>query len=71
MAGMNELIVNEGGCEPKACEVSTTLNDRLTAKKRKLETELSETNAALEALAANPEVARVLTLVCRAIGSRW
>ena len=57
--------------EPKSCEVATTITDRLTSKKRKLETELAETNAALEALQANPEVARVLTLVGKAMGGRY
>lgn len=59
-------------CETKqACDVATTINDRLATKKRRLEQELAETNEALDALNKNPEVARLLTLVGRSLGSRY
>ncbi len=54
--------------QPESVEVATTINDRLYSKKRRLELELKEVDEALEALNANPEIARVLTLVSKAVG---
>ncbi len=51
-----------------SAEVVTTINDRLISKKRRLESELKDVNDALDALNANPEIARVLTLVGKAVG---
>jgi len=48
--------------------VATTIADKLNSRKRRLEIELSETNAALDSLQKHPEVAEVLTLVGKAIG---
>jgi len=50
------------------CEVVTTINDRLQSKKLRLESELADVNSALDALNANPEIARVLTLVSKTVG---
>jgi hypothetical protein len=50
------------------CELTNTVTDRLTSEKRRLESKLADVNAALDALAANPEVAKVLTLVGKAVG---
>mgnify|MGYP001278354652 CR=1 FL=1 len=50
------------------CEVQNTVTDRLQNEKRRLESKLTDVNAALAALTANPEVANVLTLVGKAIG---
>ena len=52
----------------KACEVQNTVTDRLQNEKRRLESKLTDVNAALAALEANPEVASVLTLVGKAVG---
>lgn len=72
---MNELNSVLGCCDEKpistCCDVATTITDKLVNKKRRLETELAETNAALEALQSHPDVAKVLTLVGRAIGGRY
>lgn len=72
---MNTLgsLVGETQCEvtKSAVDVATTINDKLTSRKRRLEAELAETNAALEALEQHPDVAKVLTLVGRAIGGRY
>lgn len=75
---MNELnSIMSGTCEtpcdskPTSCDIATTLNDRLAAKKRRLETELSETNAALQALQDHPDVAKVLTLVGKAMSGHF
>ena len=72
---MNELLsmIGREDCSPKsiACDVETTITDKLTNKKRRLESQLAETNAALEALQNHPDVAKVLTLVGRAIGGNY
>ena len=57
-----------GPCEVAPKDVATTVNDRLTSKKLRLESELKDVNAALDALNANPEIARVLSLVGKAVG---
>lgn len=49
-------------------EVVTTINDRLVYEKRRLESELADVNAALDALQQHPEVAKVLSLVSKAAG---
>jgi len=49
-------------------EIATTINDRLKSKKLRLESELKDVNEALDALNANPEIARVLSLVGKAVG---
>jgi hypothetical protein len=59
---MNEVMQRD------SCEVVTTINDRLQTKKLRLESELADVNSALDALNANPEIARVLTLVSKAVG---
>lgn len=66
-------MIGEAQCEvtKQAVDVQASINDKLINKKRRLEAELAETNAALEALEQNPEVAKVLTLVGRAIGGRY
>lgn len=64
---MSETIERYAPGEQVA-EVVTTINDKLQSKKRRLESELADINAALDALAANPEIARVLTLVGKAVG---
>jgi hypothetical protein len=51
-----------------SAEVVTTINDRLVSKKRRLESELADVNAALDALQEHPEVAKVLSLVSKAAG---
>jgi chaperonin cofactor prefoldin len=51
-----------------SCEVENTVTDRLVNEKRRLESKLADVNAALDALKANPEVAKVLTLVGKAVG---
>lgn len=51
-----------------ACEVANTVTDRLANEKRRLESKLADVSAALDALNANPEVAKVLTLVGKAVG---
>lgn len=51
------------------CEVKGQASDivtRLKGRKLRLETDLARVNEALEALEANPEVARVLKLVSAA-----
>ena len=45
-----------------------TVTDRLEMKKAQLEDALQNTNAALDALKANPEIERVMNLVQRASG---
>jgi len=61
---MNEI------CESTSvtCDVHNTVTDRLQNEKRRLESKLSDVNAALAALEANPEVCKVLTLVGKAVG---
>jgi len=61
---MNEI------CESTSvtCDVKNTVTDRLQNEKRRLESKLSDVNAALAALEANPEVCKVLTLVGKAVG---
>ncbi len=49
-------------------EIATTINDRLKSKKLRLESELKDVTDALDALNANPEIARVLSLVGKAVG---
>lgn len=44
-----------------------TAREQLTSKKRSLEQKLGDVNAALEALDANPEIEKVLTLVGRTV----
>ena len=51
-----------------AMDVVTTINDKLVSKKRRLESELADVNAALDALQEHPEVAKVLSLVSKAAG---
>lgn len=51
-----------------SAEIATTINDRLKSKKLRLESELKDVNEALDALNANPEIARVLSLVGKAVG---
>lgn len=74
MNELNSIMTGTADCEsPKtiSCDVATTINDKLASKKRRLETELAETNAALQALQDHPEVAKVLTLVGKAMGGRY
>jgi len=61
---MNEI------CESTSvtCDEQNTVTDRLQNEKRRLESKLSDVNAALAALEANPEVCKVLTLVGKAVG---
>jgi hypothetical protein len=61
---MNSDIQTAG----EGCEIVTTINDHLRNKKNRLERELSEVNEAIMALDANPEIARVLSLVSKAAG---
>lgn len=46
--------------------MENSVNGRLQNVKKRLESQLSEVNEALEALEKNPEIARVLTLVSKA-----
>lgn len=52
----------------KCCDttVENSVNGRLQNVKKRLESQLTEVNEALEALEKNPEIARVLTLVSKA-----
>ncbi len=72
---MNELsnMIGQPECceAPKPMDVAASINDKLSNKKRRLEAELAETNAAIEALEQHPDVAKVLTLVGRAIAGRY
>ena len=63
-----ELLTNDPCCDSKICESSNSIPDRLHSRKRSLEAQLAETNAAIDAMQKNPEVATVLTLVAKAIG---
>lgn len=60
-----DRIVNECSDQPKMA-LSPSIIDTLKRKKARMETDLANVNAALEALEKNPEVANVLELVCRA-----
>lgn len=71
MDSIGAMINTQEDCSLKQLDVASSITDRLNNKKRKLETELAETNAALDALEKNPEVAKVLTLVGRAMGGRY
>lgn len=62
-----DLITNDPCCDAKVCD-SSDIPSRLMGRKRALEAQLAETNAAIEAMEKNPEVATVLTLVSKAIG---
>jgi hypothetical protein len=62
-----DLITNDPCCETKVCE-SNDIPSRLIGRKRALERELTEVNAAIEAMEKHPNVAEVLTLVSKAIG---
>ncbi len=64
-----DLINNDPCCESKPAEVcDNSIPQRLHSRRRSLELQLAETNAAIEAMEKNPEVATVLTLVSKAIG---
>ena len=52
-------------CSPKQC-VKPKLKEGLIHRKTRLESQLADINAAIEALNKNPEVARVLELVGKA-----
>lgn len=55
--------------EPK-CEMALrqpTVTERLTARKRALEAQLADVNAALDALNANPGVAAIFDQVSRVV----
>lgn len=52
-------------CEKSDC--SPTARKQLEQKKARLTKELSDVDAAIEALDANPEIERVLTLVGRTV----
>lgn len=52
--------------EVAKCDASPSLVEMLREKKLRLESQLKETNEALTALEANPEVMRVLHLVTKA-----
>ena len=57
---------------PEKCmDVQTNLNDTLTNRRRRLQLQLAEVNAAIEALEQHPEVANVLNLVGKAIGRNF
>lgn len=65
---MNENYPTQD-CSPKVCcDIETTITSKLINRKKRLEIELSETNAALKALEDHPDVCEVLTLVGKAIG---
>lgn len=52
-------------CKTAQCE-SPSIVDNLQRQKKGLEERLSRVNAALEALAANPETTKVLELIAKA-----
>lgn len=57
-----------GGALSEACDVRTpSARDQLAEKKKRLTIQLEQVDAALEALDANPEIERVLTLVGRTV----
>ena len=62
-----EMVTNEACDSPKVCCDNDVLT-RLQSRKRCLERELVDVNAALEALDSNPEVTKVLVLLTKAIG---
>lgn len=65
-----ELGMYTGGpeCNVKEsiCGSDSSITGDLTRKKQRLETQLSEVNAALDALKDNPELTKVLELVSKA-----
>lgn len=69
------MYENGPTCEPGpigqladyACKGESTVRDQLDRKKVNLTRQLAEVSAALEALDANPEIERVLTLVGRTV----
>ncbi len=64
-----DLINTDSPCCEKPVEVcDNSIPQRLHSRRRSLEMQLAETNAAIEAMEKNPEVATVLTLVSKAIG---
>lgn len=57
----------ETACEAKPLmEVKQTISGKLAEKKARLESQLAEVNAALDALTKNPEVANLFDLVVKA-----
>ena len=57
----------ECGAEMSIAKVaSESIKERLQSKQARLEKQLADTNAALEAMEANPEVAKVMELVMKA-----
>jgi hypothetical protein len=64
MNGLGSLV--EQGTE-KCCEaIQDSMVGNLERKRLRLESQLQDTNAALDALKSNPDVARVLELVLKA-----
>jgi len=45
--------------------ITPSIEDRLLQKKARLEQDLNDTNAALEALQANPEILKIMVLISK------
>ena len=45
--------------------ITPSIEDRLLQKKMRLEQDLKDTNAALEALQANPEILKIMVLISK------
>jgi prophage tail gpP-like protein len=67
--GVNELINYGGECEKMPVETKRmeepTVTENLKMKRAKLEKQLFDINAAIEALESNPGVEKVLNLISK------
>lgn len=64
---MEPLMYNDSQvCEARTVGNSSSIQGNLERKKQRLEAELKDVNAALDALNANPEVAKLMELVVKA-----
>lgn len=71
MSEFNSMLALETQCEKQACDVTPSILEKLTRTRARLSAELANTNKAIEALESNPEIARVLELVGKAVNSRY
>lgn len=61
--GLTSQVAECGTCEASVGPI--TVVDRLNQRKQRLERELADLNAAIDALNANPEVTKILALVSK------
>ena len=61
--GKNQMV-SSGPALTDRC-ITPSIEDRLLQKKERLEQDLQDINAALEALQANPEILKIMVLISK------